>query len=180
MVHKSFAIWIWKDPTSHHLSKLELPLNQLLCQHSKESLVHTIKLCITNNTKDSRLFTKETILVYISPFSIFNTWPLHWQVLGFSGNPGTCLFSAQSAIHRQCSLIVHAVQTNPLTHPQLCLDSSVSLSLSLSQGLLLQGRTKIRVPALPQLLFCCLAFYSPTTFHSLSNIIWKCFVMTVF
>lgn len=128
MVHKFFAIWICKDPTSHYLSKLKLPLNQLLCQHSKESLVHTIKLCITTNTKDSRLFTKETILVYISPFSILNTWPLHWQVLGFSGNPWYLPISAQSAIHRQCSLIVHAVQTNPLTHPQICLDSSVSLS----------------------------------------------------
>lgn len=48
--------------------------------------------CVRNNTKDSPLFTKETILVYISPFSIFNTWPLHWHVLGFSDNPGTCLF----------------------------------------------------------------------------------------
>lgn len=38
-------------------------------------------VCIKNNTEDSLLFTKETILVYISPFSIFNTWPLHLQVL---------------------------------------------------------------------------------------------------
>ncbi len=74
-----------------HLSKLKLPLSQVFSQHSKGALcTQSQTVCFRNNTKDSPLFTKETILVYISAFSISNTWPL--QVLGFSGNPGTCLF----------------------------------------------------------------------------------------
>ena len=76
-----------------------------------------IKMCSKKKRlRDSPLFTKETTLVYVLPFSVFNTWPLHWQVLCFYGRPGYLSDSAQSAIHRLCSLIVHAVQTNPLKH----------------------------------------------------------------
>lgn len=119
-----------------------------------EPCAYNHKRCaLETNTKDSPLFTKEIILVYMSPFSISNTWPLHWQALGFSGNPGTCLFQPNQLFIG--SVLSHSTccpDKPPHTHPQTCLDSSVcaSLSLSLSQGLLLQGRTKIPVPALPQ------------------------------
>lgn len=64
------------------------------CQHGKrEPCAYNHKpRALETTQKDSPLFTKETILVYIRPFSISNTWPLQRQVLGFSGNPGICLF----------------------------------------------------------------------------------------
>lgn len=95
MVYNYFGFkWIPQTAVLH-LSKLKLPLNPLLCQHGKGALcTQSETVCIRNNTKDSPLFTKETILVYISPFSISNTWPLHLLVFGFSGNPGTCLFQS--------------------------------------------------------------------------------------
>lgn len=83
---------------------------------SQENLVHPASA--TN--KDSPLLTKETLLVYICPFSTFNT------------RPSRCYLPAPapSAVHRRRqSSTVHTVQTDPPnTHtvPQICLDSSTS------------------------------------------------------
>lgn len=146
-----------------------------------EPCAYNHKWCaLETNTKDSPLFTKEIILVYMSPFSISNTWPLHWQALGFSGNPGTCLFQPnQLFIGSVLSLIVHAVQTNPLTHTHrhVWIAVCVRLSLSLSPRDFFyrveQRYLYLLFHRVTNLLFGFLLH--PTTFHSLSKIILKVF-----
>lgn len=80
----------------HFVQTEKLPLKSTVVSRrakKREPRAYNRNLCALEPTQRTvHCLPKRLSWFTFSPFfSICNTWPLHRQVLGFSGNPGTCL-----------------------------------------------------------------------------------------